>query len=94
MAARSAAEIPVVVPAFASIGMQNAVPNRAVRLDRNLGKAYVTRLVDDEPVQYEVQLGARTDTMSEILAGVQGGDVLIIGDVSRVQRLQQGLFGQ
>lgn len=55
------------------------VPNRFVRIDRTNGQAYVT--VETEPgrfVETPVTLGLRSETESQIVDGVQAGDVLVL----------------
>jgi HlyD family secretion protein len=54
------------------------VPNRAVEIDRQTGQLYVERITDDTTVRTEVQVGLRSTQHSQILQGVQAGDVLLI----------------
>jgi HlyD family secretion protein len=53
------------------------VPNRAVRLIE--GKRYVYILQGTEPKQVEIQLGASSDLVSEVVAGdLVAGDTIIL----------------
>lgn len=55
------------------------VPNLYVRLDRRANVAYVNVLRDNRIEEVEVQLGLRGQDMSEVLAGLQEGDLIAIG---------------
>jgi HlyD family secretion protein len=55
------------------------IPNRFITLDRRTQRAFVTVQDADGTVeQIEVQLGKRNETYSEILAGVNEGDELVL----------------
>jgi HlyD family secretion protein len=68
------------------------VPNRAVSIDRSSGEpvAFVEK-VDDEgnPVRAEVELGLRDETVSQVLDGLDEGDQIVIGGLSRREQLRQ-----
>ena len=70
------------------------VPNRLVRIDRQKGEpvAYVEK-VDEQgnPTRVEVKLGLRNETMSQVLAGLEVGDQVVIQSVSRQQQLQRAM---
>ncbi len=72
------------------------VPNRAVSIDRGSGKpvAYVEK-VDEQgnPVRVEIELGLRNETMSQVLAGLDEGDQIVIRGRSRREQLQQVIQG-
>ena len=68
------------------------LPNTAVQVDRRSGVTYVEKLVDGTPVPMEVILGAAGDSITEILAGVNEGDVIIERTISLRQQLQSA-FG-
>lgn len=68
------------------------IPNWAVQLDRTEGKAYVEILVDGEPVRSEVRLGLRSDSRSQVLEGLQDGDIVVIRTGNRQGQLRD-LFG-
>ena len=53
------------------------VPNRAIQLDRQNGKTYVERMVDDLPTRVEIETGMRNEQMSEVVAGLEEGDVRV-----------------
>lgn len=69
------------------------VPNRFIQLDRAEGRAYVYKVVNDEPVLQEVELGLRNEQFSQILAGLTDGDVLALITQSSEERLRGALFG-
>jgi HlyD family secretion protein len=50
------------------------VPNRAIELDRESGKAYVVKLVDGQPTRVEIETGIRNETLSEVVRGLAEGD--------------------
>ena len=53
------------------------VPNRAVK--RINGKTYIYLLQNNQPVQTEIQMGAYSDTNSEITGGTaKAGDLLVL----------------
>jgi HlyD family secretion protein len=70
------------------------VPNRFVRIDRTTGQAFVDQLVGGEVQSIEIQIGLRDETFSEVLAGLEAGDmVVLIKESSREQlrrAFQQG----
>jgi HlyD family secretion protein len=63
------------------------VPNWAIRIDRATGKAYVNRLAGNQVSEVEVKTGLRNETDSEVLSGVQEGDVIIVGGVTGLSSL-------
>jgi len=69
------------------------VPNRAIQIDRETGKAYVDKMVNGEPVRTEIRLGLRNEVQSQVLEGLQDGDVIAIRTANRRDRLQQLFFG-
>lgn len=69
------------------------VPNRSIQIDRTSGRAYVEKLVNGIPTRTEVQLGARNEQYSEVLAGLSAGDVLAIRSGTGLERLRSTMFG-
>ena len=69
------------------------VPNRYIQRDRDTGRAFVNKMVGDEPVLQEVELGLRNDRVSQILAGLTDGDELALVTRSSEERLRGALFG-
>jgi multidrug efflux pump subunit AcrA (membrane-fusion protein) len=69
------------------------VPNRAVQLDRTSGRTFVERLTPDGPQKTEIRLGLRDEQHSEVRAGLEDGDRLIIRSVSSRELLQQTFSG-
>lgn len=68
------------------------VPNRAVQIDRSSGKAFVDKLVNGVPTSTEIQLGARNEQQSQVLAGLEAGDEVAIGYSGDLEGFG-GLFG-
>jgi HlyD family secretion protein len=68
------------------------IPNRYVTLDRDTGKAYVYKLVDNQPALQEIELGLRNERESQVLAGLDAGDTLALVTQSGVEQLR-ALFG-
>lgn len=68
------------------------LPNTAVQVDKRTGITYVEKVVEGTPVLVEVMLGAAGDSVTEILAGVNEGDVVIERTTSFLQQLQSA-FG-
>ncbi|HEX8683399.1 MAG TPA: efflux RND transporter periplasmic adaptor subunit [Ardenticatenaceae bacterium] len=54
------------------------VPNRAIRIDRDTGELYVERMVGEAAERAEITIGLRDETNSEVLEGLQDGDVVLI----------------
>jgi HlyD family secretion protein len=65
------------------------VPNRFVRIDRTTGQAFVDRLAGEQIQAVEIQIGLRDETFSEVLAGLQEGDVIVLIEESSRERLRQ-----
>lgn len=57
------------------------VPNRAIIADREQARYYVNLVNGDQLEQVEVQIGTRNDVVTEIVAGLQEGDAVYIGQV-------------
>ena len=57
------------------------VPNWAVRLNRESGQAFVNRLLPNNIIEeVTVTTGLRNDQFSQILSGLQEGDVVVVTD--------------
>lgn len=69
------------------------VPNRFIQPDRETGKFYVYKMVANQPVLQEVELGLRNERSSQILAGLTDGDELALVSLSAEERLQNAFFG-
>lgn len=69
------------------------IPNRSVQIDRSNGRTYVEKIVDGIPTSTEVQLGARNEQYSQVVSGVNAGDVLAIRSGSSLDRLRSTMFG-
>jgi HlyD family secretion protein len=68
------------------------IPNRYITLDRDTGKAYVYKLVDNQPALQEVELGLRNERESQVLAGLDAGDTIALITQSGAEQLR-ALFG-
>lgn len=54
------------------------IPNRMIRIDRSTGRSYVNVLRGDQAFEVEIVTGLRSDLESEVLQGLNEGDVLVI----------------
>ena len=69
------------------------IPNRVMRVNRETGEFFVDKLVDGLPMRTKVEVGLRNDQFSEIVSGLEEGDVIVIQEISSGERLRRGLFG-
>lgn len=69
------------------------VPNRFIRLDRLTGKTYVDRLSGGQVQPTEIQIGTRDEFDSEVLAGLDEGDVVVLVQQSSGEQLRQTFMG-
>jgi len=66
------------------------VPNRYIQIDRESGKMYVERLEEDGLTsRVEIQTGMRSEFDSEVVAGLEEGDTLVLRSLSSRERLQR-----
>jgi HlyD family secretion protein len=65
------------------------VPNRFIRIDRATGRAFVDKLVGEQVQPVEIQIGLRDETLSEVLAGLGAGDVVVLITQSSREQLRQ-----
>lgn len=65
------------------------VPNRFVRIDRLTGQTFVDKLVGNEIQPIEIQVGLRDETYSEVLAGLQAGDSIVLVQESTRDQLRR-----
>jgi HlyD family secretion protein len=63
------------------------VPNWAIRIDRTTGKAYVNRVSGGTASEVEVKTSLRNETDSEVITGVNEGDVIVVGGVTGLSSL-------
>ena len=71
------------------------VPNRAVQIDRETGKTYVDKVIDDQRIERtEIVLGQRGTTVSEVQSGLDVGTTIAIIESSRRDQLMQAFGGQ
>jgi HlyD family secretion protein len=67
------------------------VPNRYVRIDRTTGQAFVDRAVSGGIQPIEIQIGLRDETYSEVLAGLQEGDAVVLIKESSQEQLRRAM---
>jgi len=67
------------------------VPNRFVRIDRTTGQAFVDRLVGAEIQPTEIQIGLRDETFSQVLVGLERGDVVVLVQESSRDQLRRAM---
>ncbi len=64
-------------------------PNRFIRVDRLTAKTFVDRLVGGQVQPIEIQIGLRDELSSEVLAGLEEGDLIVLIKGSSREELQQ-----
>lgn len=69
------------------------VPNRAIAIDRTTGRLTVWKLENGQAVPVEIAIGLRGDTHSEVIAGLEEGDIIIIPSIDRREQLRRQLEG-
>jgi len=67
------------------------VPNRFIRMDRTTGQAFVDRLSGDQIQPTEIQIGLRNENSSEVLAGMNEGDVIVLVQESSREQLRRAM---
>jgi HlyD family secretion protein len=67
------------------------VPNRFIRIDRGTGQVYVDKVIGGQARPVEIQTGLRDETYSEILAGLEEGDVVALVRESTGSQLRQSM---
>jgi HlyD family secretion protein len=66
------------------------VPNRYIQIDRESGKMYVERLEEDGfTSRVEIETGMRDELSSEVVAGLEEGDTVVLRSLSGRERLQR-----
>ncbi len=69
------------------------IPNRVIRVDRQTGKAYVEKMVDDVPQRTEIVIGLRNEQFSQVVSGLNPGDELAVRRTDSGEALRQQFFG-
>jgi HlyD family secretion protein len=64
------------------------VPNRFVSIDRLTGRTFVDKLAGNEIQPVEIQVGLRDEAYSEVLAGLQEGDTVVLVQESSEDQLR------
>jgi len=66
------------------------VPNRYIQIDRESGKMYIERLEEDGLTsRVEIETGMRDELSSEVVAGLEEGDTLVLRSLSGRERLER-----
>jgi HlyD family secretion protein len=63
------------------------VPNWAIRFDRETGRTFVNLLRGDQIDEVLVEIGVRGQDVSQVLSGLQAGDLVVAGEVSGLRNL-------
>jgi HlyD family secretion protein len=63
------------------------VPNWAIRIDRDTGRTYVNLLRAGNLAEAEIGIGVRGEDVSQVLSGLEEGDVVVAGDVVGLRAL-------
>jgi multidrug efflux pump subunit AcrA (membrane-fusion protein) len=63
------------------------VPNWAIRIDRGTGRSYVNLMRAEAVEEVEVEIGVRGADESEVLSGLNEGDVVVVGNVMGLRQL-------
>jgi hypothetical protein len=69
------------------------IPNRVMHLDETTKQPFVEKLVDDVPTRVDIVLGLRNEQYSEVVKGLQEGDVLVIRRIDTGDILRKQIFG-
>lgn len=70
------------------------VPNRYILIDRESGKMYVERLEEDGLTsRVEIETGMRSELYSEVVAGLEEGDTLVLRGLSSRERVRRTFGG-
>ena len=65
------------------------VPNLAISIDPESGRKFVTRQAGADVQRVEITTGLSTDALSEVTAGLEEGDVLIISSLSAREQFRE-----
>ena len=69
------------------------VPNRYIQLDRESGRAFVQRIVNQVPTLQEIEMGLRNDRFTQVLAGLADADQIALIRSSSEDQLRSAIFG-
>ena len=64
------------------------VPNRAIWIDADTGQPFVEKMIDGEVTIAIIEQGAANEQISEVLAGLDEGDQLLVRSVSLRERFR------
>ena len=68
------------------------VPNRAITVNPETGDTFVERVTGDQMSPVQVETGARNDTYTEIVAGLEEGDEVLIRDATYGDELRELIY--
>ena len=54
------------------------LPNRFIQIDHQTNQAFVYKLVNQEPVLQEIQVGLRNERESQIVSGLSSADAVVL----------------
>ena len=69
------------------------VPNRYIQLDRESGRAFVQKIINDVPTLQEIEMGLRNDRFTQVLAGLADADRIALIRASSEDQLRSAIFG-
>lgn len=69
------------------------VPNRFIQLDRESGRAFVQKIINDVPSLQEIEMGLRNDRFTQVLAGLSDEDQIALIRSSSEDQLRSAIFG-
>jgi HlyD family secretion protein len=69
------------------------VPNRFIRIDRTTGQTFIDKLAGEQVQPVEIQIGLRDEFFSEVLAGLNAGDKVVLIKESSLDQLRQVMMG-
>ena len=69
------------------------VPNRYIQLDRESGRAFVQKIINNVPTLQEIEMGLRNDRFTQVLAGLADADQIALIRTSSEDQLRSAIFG-
>ncbi len=68
------------------------IPNRVIQIDRDNDKMYVEKLLENgEIARVEIEIGMRNEQYSEVVAGLEEGDKIVLRGISGSERLRRAI---
>lgn len=69
------------------------VPNRYIQLDRESGRAFVQKIINNVPSLQEIEMGLRNDRFTQVLAGLTDEDQIALIRSNSEDQLRSAIFG-